>query len=146
MKHHDHASSLSRWAGIGALSASIGVGLGAFGAHALTSVLTADMLAVFETGVRYQMYHAGGMIAAGLAGLAWSDSPRRLIKAAWSFGIGTVAFSGSLYLMALTGVRWVGVITPVGGLSFIIGWLLMASALFQRVRVEFRQKNDDILK
>ena len=132
MAPHDHSLSLSRWAGIGALSACIGVGLGAFGAHSLKSILTSDMLAIFETGVRYQMYHAGGMIAAGLAGLIRRESPRRFIQAAWSFGLGTIVFSGSLYVLALSGVRWPGAITPVGGILFVTGWLLFASALLHR--------------
>lgn len=99
----------------------LAVGLGAFGAHALKQRLEPDMLAVFETGVRYQVYHALALLL-----LAALRGPH---KAAWCFTAGVVVFSGSLYALALTGVRKWGAITPIGGLLFLAGWLLV---LFQR--------------
>ncbi len=111
---------------IGALSGAIGVGAGAFGAHALRAKLEPRMLEVFETGARYQMYHAVAMLAA-----AWvvSRFPGSLANASgWLFLAGTVFFSGSLYAMALTNVRALGAITPIGGVCFIAGWVCLALA------------------
>ena len=111
---------------IGALSGAIGVGAGAFGAHALRARLEPRMLEVFETGARYQMYHALALIAA-----AWVAGryPGSLANAAgWLFLAGTVFFSGSLYAMALTDVRALGAITPIGGVCFIAGWVCVAMA------------------
>jgi len=111
---------------IGALSAFVGVAAGAFGAHGLKSRLGADMLAVFETGVRYQMYHAFALFAAAWAAARW---PGSLAGAAgWLFLAGTIIFSGSLYALSLTGQRWLGAITPIGGLAFLAGWLCLAAA------------------
>ncbi len=111
---------------IGALAGFLGVGLGAFGAHALRGRLTPEMLAVFETGVRYQMYHA---LAIGLVALLLPRISGWLIVAAgWCFVGGIVLFSGSLYLLALTGVTVLGAITPLGGLAFLAGWALLAVA------------------
>jgi len=111
----------------GAVSGLISVAAGAFGAHALKARLPPDQLAVFETGARYQTYHALALIA-----VAWvvSRSPApQAVWAGWFFLAGTVLFSGSLYLLALTGVRWWGAVTPVGGVSFIVGWALLAWAM-----------------
>ena len=97
---------------------------GAFGAHALRATLSAEMLAVFETGVRYQMYHAFATIAAAWACARW---PRRVFGVAGClFLAGIVVFSGSLYALALTGERWLGAITPLGGVAFLAGWLCLA--------------------
>lgn len=102
----------------------LGVALGAFGAHALRARSSPEMLAVFETGVRYQMYHAFAMFAAAWAFARW---PRRVFGVAGSlFMAGIVVFSGSLYALALTGTRWLGAITPVGGVAFLAGWLCLA--------------------
>ncbi|MGE5523729.1 MAG: DUF423 domain-containing protein [Rhodospirillaceae bacterium] len=110
----------------GALSAFIGVGAGAFGAHALKARISPDMLAVFEVGVRYQMYHALALLACAWAVTRW---PGHLVPAAaLLFIAGTLVFSGSLYLLAVTGVRWLGAITPLGGLAFLAGWLCLAAA------------------
>ncbi|GAB4229356.1 MAG: DUF423 domain-containing protein [Chlamydiales bacterium] len=106
----------------GMLFAAISVILGAFGAHALKSKLSAEMLTVFEVGVRYQMYHALGLILLGIWALPQSNP--YIIWAGWSFIIGIVLFSGSLYLLSLTGINSIGAITPIGGLFFITGWLL----------------------
>ena len=111
---------------IGALAAFIGVAFGAFGAHGLRGRLTPENLNVFETGVRYQMYHALALfvvaIALGRFG-GWS-----VRAAGWFFTVGIVIFSGSLYALALTGVRTFGAITPIGGLAFLIGWALLVWA------------------
>ena len=109
---------------LGALSAFIGVAAGAFGAHGLKSRISAEMLAVFEVGVRYQMYHAFALIAAAWAQTKW-PSPI-VITGGWLFVIGTVLFSGSLYLLSMSGVKWLGAITPLGGLAFLAGWICIA--------------------
>jgi uncharacterized membrane protein YgdD (TMEM256/DUF423 family) len=108
---------------IGALMGFLGVALGAFGAHGLRARLGPEMLAVFETGVRYQMYHALGLIAVAWATTRWPEN--KLNGAGWAFIIGIVIFSGSLYLLSLTGVRWFGAITPIGGIAFLIGWAIL---------------------
>jgi uncharacterized membrane protein YgdD (TMEM256/DUF423 family) len=105
---------------LGAGSALIAVGAGAFGAHGLRARLTPDLLATFETAARYQMYHALALLAVGWANTRWPGPwPTR---AGWLFLIGTVFFSGSLYALALSGVRWLGAITPFGGAAFLAGW------------------------
>jgi uncharacterized membrane protein YgdD (TMEM256/DUF423 family) len=111
---------------VGALSALLAVAAGAFGAHALRERLTADMLAVFEVGARYHMYHALGLLAAAWAVSRWPGS--LATAAGWLFVAGTLVFSGSLYLLALTGHRWLGAVTPLGGLAFILGWAALAWA------------------
>jgi uncharacterized membrane protein YgdD (TMEM256/DUF423 family) len=111
---------------VGALAAFIGVALGAFGAHGLRSRLSADMLGVFETGVRYQMYHALAILIVALA-VARIDG--WLIRAAgWLFTGGIVLFSGSLYVLALSGITMLGAVTPIGGLAFLAGWACLAIA------------------
>lgn len=109
---------------IGALSAFIGVGFGAFGAHGLRARLSPDMLAVFETGVRYQMYHSFAILIVALAAARFDG--RLLQTAGWAFTAGIVLFSGSLYVLTLTGITTLGAITPIGGLAFLIGWGLLA--------------------
>ena len=111
---------------LGAISALIAVGAGAFGAHALRSRLTPEMLAIFEIGVRYQMYHALGLIAVAWAATRW---PGPLVNAAgWLFVAGTIVFSGTLYILSLTGLRALGAITPLGGLALMAGWAALAWA------------------
>ena len=114
---------------IGAVSAFIGVAAGAFGAHGLKDRLSADMLATFEVGVRYQMYHAFALIAAAWAVSRWPGA--LATSAGWLFIAGTIVFSGSLYLLSLTGQRWLGAITPLGGLAFLAGWLCLAGACWK---------------
>src|SRR5262249_53161176 len=110
--------------GLGAISAALAVAMGAFAAHGLRSRLAAEALATFETGARYHMYHALALLAVGWAAGRW---PSAWVSAAgWLFVAGTVLFSGSLYLLAVTGVRALGAITPLGGLAFIAGWLALA--------------------
>lgn len=105
------------WIRLGAGFMFLAVGLGAFGAHALKARLSPEMLAIFETGVRYQVYHALALLL--LAALRGPE------KAGWCFTAGIALFSGSLYLLALTGVKKWGAVTPIGGLLFLIGWLIM---------------------
>jgi uncharacterized membrane protein YgdD (TMEM256/DUF423 family) len=119
-----------RWGLIGAVLAGLGVALGAFGAHGLKARLTADLLAVFETGVRYQIYHAFALLA--VAWVAQTGSPGPVRWAGWCFLLGTVLFSGSLYTLALTGIRRFGAVTPLGGLLFLAGWVLLALGFARR--------------
>ena len=113
----------------GALSACCAVAAGAFGAHALRLRLPPEMLAVFETGARYQMYHALALLAVAWAATRW---PLPAVHTAgWLFIAGTVLFSGSLYLLSLTGVRWLGAVTPLGGVLFLAGWLSLAYGIWR---------------
>ena len=112
--------------GLGAGSALVAVGAGAFGAHGLRARLSPELLAVFETAARYQMYHALALLAVAWAGTRF---PGALTQwAGWLFLAGTVLFSGSLYLLALTGIRWLGAITPLGGVASLAGWLCLLLA------------------
>jgi uncharacterized membrane protein YgdD (TMEM256/DUF423 family) len=114
---------------IGSLSGFLGVGLGAFAAHALKSRLDAELLAVFEVGVRYQMYHALALLAVAWGCARW---PGATVGASgWLFVAGTVLFSGSLYALSLSGTRWWGAVTPFGGLAFLGGWLCLAWAAWR---------------
>lgn len=110
--------------GVGAMSAGLAVAAGAFGAHGLRAHVAPEMLAVFETGARYQMYHALALIA--VAWVAGRDAARSVRVAGVAFVVGTLLFSGSLYLLALTGIRWLGAITPLGGVAFLVGWGCLA--------------------
>ncbi len=110
---------------------ALGVALGAFGAHGLKSQLSTDMLQTFKTGVDYHFYHALGLLFIGILAVSF---PSELIK--WSailLTAGIVLFSGSLYAMALSGIKWLGAITPVGGLSFIAGWVMLFFAVWKKV-------------
>lgn len=109
-----------------------GVALGAFGAHGLKRVVEPELLAVFETGVRYQMYHTFALVAALFVG-SMNGSPKAA-QAGWFFIAGTVIFSGSLYLLSLTGLRSLGMVTPVGGVCFLIGWYLLLRAAMELKR------------
>jgi len=113
---------------IGALMGFVGVGLGAFGAHGLRGRLSPEMLSVFETGVRYQMYHALALLAVAL--MMSRVEGRLVVIAGWSFTAGILIFSGSLYALALTGVTTLGAITPIGGVAFLAGWVALAIAAF----------------
>lgn len=119
------------WLALGACNALVSVAAGAFGAHGLRSRLTPDLLTVFETGARYQMYHALGLVALGL--FVRHGSPPLATAAGWTMFAGIVLFSGSLYALALSGVRGLGAITPIGGVAFLVAWgLFAASALVSR--------------
>ena len=110
--------------GLGALSAFFSVAAGAFGAHALKQSLSADMLAVYHTAVDYQFFHSLGLIAIGSI---HRISPRRYHAAtAWVMLAGILIFSGSLYTLSITGIRWLGMITPIGGICLLAAWLMLA--------------------
>ena len=109
---------------LGAVNAAMSVAAGAFGAHGLKTILSADMLAVFETASRYQMYHGLGLVVAGLLGTR--VGARGPAVAGWCFVTGIVLFSGSLYVLALSGARWLGAVTPLGGAAFLAGWIALA--------------------
>ena len=113
----------------GALVALVGVALGAFGAHALASRLEPRDLTIFETGVRYQMYHSFALLALAWAVTRWPGGALTLAGAA--FVVGILIFSGSLYLLVLTDTRWLGAVTPVGGLALLVGWAAMAWGVFR---------------
>lgn len=106
----------------GCILAATAVGAGAFGAHMLKSMLEPPMLAVYETAARYQMFHAFGLIAVGISITLFDD--RRLAPAGWLFATGIVLFCGSLYGIALAGLKWLGPVTPLGGLALIGGWIV----------------------
>ena len=109
---------------LGCVLGGLGVALGAFAAHGLRSTLSSADLATFETGVRYQMYHAFALLAVAGAVARWEASTA--VAAGWLFTAGIVLFSGSLYLLVLTGPRWLGAVTPLGGVAFLAGWALLA--------------------
>ena len=111
---------------LGAGSAFLGVAAGAFGAHALRTRLTPEMLAIFELAVRYQMYHALALIACAWAVTKWPGA--LVVASGWLFVAGTLIFCGTLYALALTGMRWLGAVTPLGGVAFLAGWLCLAAA------------------
>lgn len=119
---------------LGAISAFLGVALGAFGAHGLRSRVAPEMLAVFETGVRYQMYHALALLIVGVVASRVAIPPT-VMAAGWLFVVGTLLFSGSLYLLALTGTRWWGAVTPIGGVAFLAGWLLLIVAALRAASI-----------
>lgn len=113
-----------------AIFLAIAVAVGAFGAHGLKNLLTEEMLRIYKTGVEYHFYHALGMLLIGVVSM---NMPSTLLN--WSavfLGIGILLFSGSLYLMAVTGIRWLGAITPLGGLSFIAGWVLLFVSIWKK--------------
>ena len=114
----------SGFAAAGALSACVAVAAGAFGAHALKATLAPGALTTFETAVRYQLFHALALVV--VAGLLERPRHPAVRRAAWTFLLGTIVFSGSLYALALGGPRWWGAVTPLGGAGFIAGWLLLA--------------------
>jgi uncharacterized membrane protein YgdD (TMEM256/DUF423 family) len=110
------------WIVAGALWGLAGVGLGAFGAHGLKSVATEQGLAWWETGARYHLFHAAALCVLGLVQLHKAGGD----VAGWSFLLGSALFSGTLYAMALGAPRWLGAVTPIGGLGMMLGWLLLA--------------------
>lgn len=114
---------------LGALLAFLGVAAGAFGAHALRGRLAPELLDTFETGARYQIYHALALLAVAWAVTRWPGLAST--ASGWLFLLGIALFSGSLYLLALTGQRWLGAITPLGGLAFLLGWLALLWAAWR---------------
>ena len=116
------------WVAAGAVVACLAVAAGAFGAHALKGRLDPERLAIFETAVRYAFYHAFGLMIAGIV----AGEERSLRWAGWSFLAGVVLFSGTLAVLALTGWRWLGALTPFGGILFMIGWLFLAWGVMKK--------------
>ena len=114
---------------LGSLNALLGVGLGAFGAHGLKNRVTPEMLTVWQTAVQYHLVHALGLLLIGILAHLLPESPQ-VRQAGWALLVGIVLFSGSLYLLVLTGVRMLGAITPLGGLAFLGGWALLALAVW----------------
>ena len=114
------------WLTIGALNGLLAVALGAFAAHVLRQKLEPRLFEIWEVGVRYHMYHALALVAVALAYAQWQKP--LLVTAGWLFVAGIVIFSGSLYVLSLTGLRWLGAITPMGGVALIAGWVLLAVA------------------
>jgi uncharacterized membrane protein YgdD (TMEM256/DUF423 family) len=120
------------FAAVAASLSFLAVACGAFGAHALKNRITPDLLAVFDVGVRYHLHHA---LALFIVALLNHQAPSRGARASgWCFIVGTVLFSGSLYILALTGVRYWGAVTPFGGVSFLAGWFLLGCAAWQAGR------------
>lgn len=115
---------MAGWFATGAVLAGLGVVLGAFGAHGLKARVSAEMLVIFETGVRYHLIHALGILAVAFGLSRWPSG--FVVAAGWLFVVGILVFSGSLYVMTLTGAKWLGAITPLGGLAFILGWTALA--------------------
>lgn len=119
------------WLIAGALAMAVAVAAGAFGAHGLEARLSPEALGWWETGARYHVYHALGLfVVGGLAALG--PTGRALRVAGWGLVVGLILFSGSLYLLALTDLRWLGMVTPLGGTSWIIAWIALAMATRQR--------------
>ncbi len=115
---------------LGAFFAALAVAAGAFGSHTLKATLSPDLLAVFETGVRYQMYHALALL---LVGVVAGPTPTSWFRwAGWLFVAGTLLFSGSLYVLSLTGLRWLGAVTPLGGVAFLVAWALVGWGVSKR--------------
>lgn len=133
------------WIRIGAILGGLSVALGAFAAHGLESALKgadapADYpverrLQVFETGARYQMYHALAIVGIGLLAL-YGRAGAPIQVAGWSFLVGTILFSGSLYALGYTGLKWLGAITPIGGVAFLVGWVALAFASAAKPMIE----------
>jgi len=109
---------------LGSINAMLAVVLGAFGAHALKTRLGTEMLTVYQTGVQYHFYHALGLLVVGI--IAHQFPPSVWIRTSgWLMFAGIILFSGSLYILSLTQLRWFGAITPLGGLAFILAWLML---------------------
>jgi uncharacterized membrane protein YgdD (TMEM256/DUF423 family) len=117
------------WFVLGCVLMIAGVLAGAFAAHSLKQHLSADSLETWQTGARYHIYHALGLLAVAYAAGKWQSGLSSL--AGWLFIVGIVLFSGSLYVLAISGVRWLGAITPLGGLSFLAGWACLALAAWR---------------
>lgn len=118
------------FASLGSINALIAVMLGAFGAHALKSRLSSDMMDIFQTGVQYHFYHALGLLAVGVIAYHLPDSAW-LKWSGWLMLAGIVIFSGSLYILSISGIKWLGAITPIGGTAFIVAWVLLTIAIFK---------------
>jgi len=121
------------WIKLGGILGGLSVMFGAFGAHSLKERLTEKSLATFQTGVQYQFMHSIALILVGLLSLHFADEHKKKIeRPGWFFLAGIILFSGSLYSLALGGLRWLGPVTPLGGLCFMIGWVLLAFSLSKK--------------
>ena len=125
-------STSNRFILIAAVFGFLGVASGAFGAHALKATLPTDLLAIFETGSRYCLHHAMALLATSLYNKHHPSS--WLTRACWGFTVGITIFSGTLWILALSGVRWLGAITPIGGLSLLVAWGCIATFAFTTKR------------
>lgn len=117
---------------MGAALMALGVVLGAFGAHGLKDKLAPNLMAAYQTGVEYHFYHALGLLLVGLLSYHFPQAAG-LNSGAWCLLVGVLLFSGSLYIMAITGIRWLGAITPLGGVAFIVGWVWITWTLVKQV-------------
>lgn len=117
---------------IGSVAMALAVILGAFGAHGLKKVLSEEMLTIFKTGVTYHFYHAIGLLVIGIVARYLPDSAL-LSWSGWLMLTGIIIFSGSLYMLSISGTRWLGAVTPVGGLCFIASWILFAVTVWKNV-------------
>ena len=115
---------------IGSIAMALAVMLGAFGAHGLKNKLTEEMLTIFETGVSYHFYHALGLLAIGIIA-QWIPDSSFLKWSGWLMLAGILIFSGTLYVLSISGLRWLGAVTPIGGLCFIASWILLAVAVWK---------------
>ncbi|MDH4206512.1 MAG: DUF423 domain-containing protein [Desulfobacteraceae bacterium] len=115
---------------LGSINAATAVTMGAFGAHSLKTKISEDMLSVFQTAVQYHFYHSLGLLIVGLLTIYFK--PEKYLKiAGWMMFIGIILFSGSLYILSTTNTRWLGMITPFGGIAFIISWVYIAVAVWK---------------
>lgn len=119
----------NRWVMIGSATGFVGVAMGAFGTHALARAYSEKTVAIWQTGAQYQMYHALAIIGFGIWSGLHPNSTDKL--PGWAFTVGTALFSGSLYLLALTDIKELGAITPIGGLALMLGWLTFALSAFR---------------
>lgn len=114
---------------LGSIGSFLAVGLGAFGAHGLKGTISPEMLATFQTGVQYHFYHSLGLFAVAFAAVHLGDCA--LIRwSGWLMALGIVLFSGSIYVLSITGARSLGIITPFGGTAFLVGWILLGAAVW----------------
>jgi uncharacterized membrane protein YgdD (TMEM256/DUF423 family) len=130
---NDNQSTARQYFSVGAISAALGIAAGTFGAHRLKNHLPPEMLVIFETAVRYQMYHAFALLATALGSTILPSTKQNGYRVAgWCFLAGTLLFSGSLYVLALTAQKWLGAITPLGGVAFLLGWSTLAWTVTRR--------------
>ena len=117
---------------LGGINAALVVMLGAFGAHGLKTKISAEMLAVYQTGVHYHLFHALGLLVVGLVATQMADSVY-LNWSGWLMLVGIILFSGSLYVLSVSGLRWLGMVTPFGGVAFIAAWIVFVIAIAKSV-------------
>ena len=116
---------------MGSIVSGLAVALGAFGAHGLKNLVAPEMIDTWEKAVRYQMYHALGILLLAWAVTHWPPQANLLTVGGWLFLAGVMLFSGSLYILVLSGIKWLGAITPLGGVAFVAGWLCMVIAAWR---------------